>query len=319
MKQYTSKFAPALESYMQFRTATGFSDHHAKVLHRFDSYCTKFHPMATELTRDVVRGWYEYEVACGFKQLGKKASTIRLFARYLGGDSYILPLDCVPKQPQYVPYILTDEELKRLFNAIDSYTLKEDPFLAQTLSVLYRLIYCCGLRPNEGRNLKTDAINFLTGEIFITKTKRHKERIVVTSEDVLQMLQKYWKIREILSNKSDFFFVHTNGEPLKAYELTKYFKCCWAMANPGLTKTELPRLRVYDLRHRFASAVLQKWLDEKRNLYSMLPYLRAYMGHARFEDTAYYIHLLPDRLISSPGVDWNHIDKIGLGEDIWNN
>ena len=27
----------------------------------------------------------------------------------------------------------------------------------------------------------------------------------------------------------------------------------------------------------------------------MLPFLSAYMGHARFEDTAYYIHMIPDR------------------------
>ena len=39
----------------------------------------------------------------------------------------------------------------------------------------------------------------------------------------------------------------------------------------------------------------------------MLPYLRAYMGHEKFEDTAYYIHILPDRLLKSPGVDWESI------------
>ena len=27
---------------------------------------------------------------------------------------------------------------------------------------------------------------------------------------------------------------------------------------------------------------------------AMLPFLSAYMGHARFEDTAYYIHMIPD-------------------------
>ena len=45
--------------------------------------------------------------------------------------------------------------------------------------MLFRLIYACGLRPNEGRNLRISDINFETGELFITKTKRRKERIVV--------------------------------------------------------------------------------------------------------------------------------------------
>ena len=67
----------------------------------------------------------------------------------------------------------------------------------------------------------------------------------------------------------------------------------------------------------FDSAVLQQWLDENKNLYTMLPYLRSYMGHVRFEDTAYYIHVLPDRLVKSPGINWEAIDKTGLEEALW--
>lgn len=77
-------------------------------------------------------------------------------------------------------------------------------------------------------------------------------------------------------------------------------------------------LQRYDfIRHRFASTVLQRWLDEGRNLYAMLPYLRAYMGHEKFSDTAYYIHILPERLMVSPGVQWENIDRIGMEVDIW--
>ena len=64
---------------------------------------------------------------------------------------------------------------------------------------------------------------------------------------------------------------------------------------------------------------IRRWLDEGKDLYAMLPYLRAYMGHEKFEDTAYYIHILPDRLLKSPGVDWESIDKIGLEVDLWKN
>lgn len=317
MSMYASAFADTIDEYMRFRTATGFSSHHAKILRRFDAYCATFHPTISTLTRDIVRGWYFYEVACGYSGLDQKASTIRCFARFVGGDSYILPMDCVPKHSRYVPYILTDEELRRLFHSVDDFYHEDDPFLSHTLKVLYRLIYGCGLRPNEGRNLTLDAINFSTGELLITKTKRRKERIVVASDEVLQLLKKYRWLREIIAVESEIFFVHTNGKPLKSYEMTRYFKECWSMANPDIPKEQLPYLRVYDLRHRFASAVIQKWLDEGKNLYAMLPYLRSYMGHARFEDTAYYIHLLPDRLAKSPGVEWENIDKTSLEEELW--
>ncbi|MGN8807632.1 tyrosine-type recombinase/integrase, partial [Blautia sp. HCP3S3_B11] len=63
--------------------------------------------------------------------------------------------------------------------------------------------------------------------------------------------------------------------------------------------------------------VLQGWIDGGKNLYVMLPYLRAYMGHQSFSDTVYYIHLLPDRLMKSPGIDWEKIDRVGLEADLW--
>ena len=56
-----------------------------------------------------------------------------------------------------------------------------------------------------------------------------------------------------------------------------------------MTYTDLlPSVRVYDLRHRFATAVLNRWLDEKKDLSSRLPYLQTYMGHKDLEATAYY-------------------------------
>ena len=95
------------------------------------------------------------------------------------------------------------------------------------------------------------------------------------------------------------------------------FQKCWREANPELDASLLPKVRPYDLRHRFASAVLQKWIDEGENIYSKLPYLRAYMGHEEFRDTLYYVHILPDNLLSSPQVNWKQIESVGLEDNIW--
>jgi integrase len=67
---------------------------------------------------------------------------------------------------------------------------------------------------------------------------------------------------------------------------------------------------VYSLRHRYATTVLMKWLNEGANLNAKLPYLSAYMGHTHFSDTAYYIHLLPENLIRSAAIDWNHFSNL---------
>ena len=319
MTEYKSLFGPQIEKYMEFRIATGFSNHQEKLLKRFDRYCAEYHPSAEVLSQRIARGWIEYEAVHGFTGLDSKASALRGLAMFIGENAYVLSANLIPKRPHFVPYILTDEELSRLFDAIDCYHHPFDPFFSETARVLFRLIYACGLRPNEGRNLSCSDINFETGELFITKTKRRKERIVVASDEMLSLMIDYRYKRILFGSDSDAFFVHNDGRPISAGELTRCILRCWKNANPLISDKDLPRIRVYDLRHRFASANLQRWLDEGKDLYAMLPYLRAYMGHEKFEDTAYYIHILPDRLLKSPGVDWESIDKIGLEVDLWKN
>lgn len=318
MSQYTSKFAYKIDEYMAFRKALGFSDHHAKVLRRFDAYCAQFQPNITELTKALVREWFDYELRISDKNLSDRCTVIRSFAKYLGGESYILPMDCVPKKKTFTPYIMDDYELSAFFESVDNFHSDKDLFVGETFSVLLRLIYSCGLRPREARILKTADIDFNTGELFIRKSKRQKDRIVVASDDMLELLKRY-RIKRLLwaSSEEDVFFIDGSSRPLKPEKVFKHVETCWKLANPSIPAAKLPKLRPYDLRHLFASELLQKWIDEGRDLYAMLPYMRTYMGHVRFEDTAYYIHLLPDRLISSPGVDWENIDKIGLEDDVW--
>ncbi|MDR1247359.1 MAG: hypothetical protein LBK57_10100 [Clostridiales Family XIII bacterium] len=59
-----------------------------------------------------------------------------------------------------------------------------------------------------------------------------------------------------------------------------------------------------------ASACLNNWLDEGKDLMAMLPYLRAYMGHGSLNETAYYIHILPENLMKSSAVDWNKFNAM---------
>lgn len=71
------------------------------------------------------------------------------------------------------------------------------------------------------------------------------------------------------------------------------------------------------LRHRFATAVLNRWLDEKKELSSRLPYLQTYMGHKDWEATAYYIHLLPEKLVKSAGIDWEAMNRLIPRVELW--
>jgi site-specific recombinase XerD len=173
--------------------------------------------------------------------------------------------------------------------------------------VLFRLIYTCGLRPNEGRELLTDKINFDTGEILITKTKRHKERIVVMSDDMRDYCEAFNNART-QAGSAAYFFTGQDGLLITCSRLNAVLNDCWHLANPRVD--DLPSIRVYDLRHRFASAALVRWINEGKDLHAMLPYLSAYMGHDTLTETAHYIHILPENLVKSSGINWAVFDDI---------
>lgn len=319
MRDYASNLAPAIKEFIEYLDTLGYSDCHAKQLAMLDSYCLEHHPNIEVLTKEAVHGWLRYETLRGHGCMLAKATSARKLALYMGKGAYILPHKIVPKSPRYIPYILTDEELSRLFISADNIKGNIDDFIKLMFPTLIRLLYTCGLRPNEVRLIKQKNINFDTGEVFIEKSKMNKERIIVMSDDMLAQCRKYNALRAVSSQSSEYFFVRADGVCMTGKQLTYLFNRCWKQANPDVPTDMLPRVRPYDLRHRFASTVLQKWLGEGRDLYAMLPYLSAYMGHQEFSSTAYYIHLLPEKLFCSPGIDWSAIDAIGPEVDIWRN
>jgi len=317
MKNFISKLAPVIREYLDFRKTLGGSDYQDYFLAMFDAYCNEYHPNLETLTKESVHGWVSYETSHGRRGMYNKISSVRMLALFMGNGAYVLPTTAVSKKPKSTPYILTDDELSRLFAASDNIKDQIDGSMKKMFPTLLRLLYTCGLRPPEVRLIKRDNINFATGELLIERSKGHKDRIVVMSDDMLEQCRKYDVVRAIANPDSEYFFVRADGTFVPAYYLRNVFKRCWKQANPGVPENMLPRISPYSLRHRFASTILQKWLNEGRDLYAMLPYLQQYMGHEEFSATAYYIHLLPENLLNSSGVDWSVIDSVNPEVDVW--
>ena len=53
-----------------------------------------------------------------------------------------------------------------------------------------------------------------------------------------------------------------------------------------------------------------KWIDNGSDVMSLLPYLSTYMGHSEITSTLYYVHLLPERMRNSMGIDWKQFSCI---------
>ena len=311
---YVSCFAEYIKGMLDARDALGYArEPHAATLLSFDKYCSMQHPDCVELTEHLVMPWVLKD-GNDTKGIKGRASAIRLLAQYMnisGQEAYVLPDRYFGNPKPKETYIFSDSELSSLFSAID--TLPEDkkiPYTRQMLPVLFRLIYTCGRRPQEGRELKRRNINFQTGEILITNTKKKKERFVVMSDDMLMLCRRYDKMRQFFYEDNPYFFPGSSEGPLDGQWLNRQFQKCWQTVNPGVPKEQLPSVRVYSLRHQFATANVNRWLDEQKDLDAMLPRLRAYMGHYTLKETAYYVHLLPENLSKNRGIDWEAFSEI---------
>ena len=147
-----------------------------------------------------------------------------------------------------------------------------------------------------------DDLNIDNKTLFIRKNKNHKERLIPIADDVCEMMNDYLSDLFEYDPSSKYLFPSPDGKPYKAKWLRSHFKALWEETrDPSNTS----RVRVYDLRHRWASAMMMKFLNEKEDLFVILPYMSSYMGHSNFEDTAYYVHLIPDNLLKSHSIDWN--------------
>jgi integrase/recombinase XerD len=263
-----------------------------------------------EFTTATVLPWCEKrntETPEGFR---RRVTPLRELSKYLyamGYAEYIVPTSIFPVTHRKIPYIFTDTELSNLFSESDKESFcKASPCRYLIIPVIYRLIYFCGLRPNEGRELRRSDFCYESRTLYIRKNKSHRERKIPISDDMAEMCRRYLNVSTKLFPDTEYMFPSPSGKPYTKRWLADTFRRLWDASNPG----HYAEVRVYLLRHRYATAVFTKWFNEGVDLNARLPYLSAYMGHTGFEDTAYYIHLLPEKLLSSTRINWEKFNAM---------
>ena len=313
MRSFSGPLSGELSAYNAFRISQGYcEDTHALPLQRFDRYTAEAFPAASELTREIAFGWLKHETDAGMRPAKDRLAALRGFANYInaiGGRAYVLPLRLNPPQVRQAVRIPTDAEMSALFTCIDrmATSRKEVHGLFQTL---FRLMYTCGLRPGEAIGLKRTDIDLGNGTARIIDSKFHKDRSIAMSADMIGQLRRYIRRLDATSSKDEYLFPGRKKSPIRTAVVSRFLNRCWTEAQHDLGDDHPRRIRLYDFRHRFASAVLHKWLDEGRNIYEALPMLRVYMGHVTILSTLYYVHLLPENLLKSRSVRWEEMESI---------
>jgi integrase len=294
---FSSNFRKDLESFVSQKRAVGFPyDASERILGVFDSFCLERYPDEGQLKRDIAMHWAELRPGEHVNTLIRRITPVRQFAKYLlsvGIDAYVIPGGIPAKGIRYVPHIYTKDELRSFFSVLDQFSYNmNSPARHLVVPVIFRLLYCCGLRSSEVIGLKTENVDLATGALTILESKGHKDRIVMMSEDVLSLSRIYHqRVSMIWPRRTYFFPNHRGGRYGKGF-LGYTFQKCWKEAEIGPVSGNSPR--VHDFRHTFSVNRLNRWVKENKDLNAYLPYLSMYLGHESLSETDYYLRLVPE-------------------------
>lgn len=287
-------FAQTADAFIQYKRSCGFKyENEPKCLSRFCRFAQEHGTLSVNITRELVEAWISPKDGESDKYRSHKITCVRQFAIYLdsiGYDAYILPEQRGLNTNSFVPYIFTHEQIRAIIKeADDTKAQKVSKNMHLALPVIFRILYCCGLRVSEVCNLRFCDVNLDDGILTIHDSKNGCDRYIPLSDSVREACVKYTE--HILHEKdTDYFFMapdRTKISPITIYQRYRRYLAGAGISHRG--KGHGPRL--HDLRHTFAVHVLQKWIAEGADLTAMMPILSTYMGHAGIHSTAHYLRL----------------------------
>jgi len=228
-----------------------------------------------------------------------KHATLRSFYRYAISRGYVAasPLPAaIPKlPPQFIPYIYSHEELRRLLKAADSVHRRVDCCLAPvTMRSIVLLLYAAGLRLQESLDLTPAAVELNDSLLTIHRSKFDKTRLVPIGPQLRDALTQYSRTR--VGGRDATFFTTRAGGRIKKPVVQEYFRIL--CLSEGIRRQdgvgEQPRL--HDLRHTFAVHRLTSWYRQGADVQKLLPHLSTYLGHVDIQSTQAYLTMTPDLL-----------------------
>ena len=174
------------------------------------------------------------------------------------------------KEPQKIPLVISPDETKRLLAVASSLKAR----------VLLSLSYGCGLRAGEVVRLKVKHIDSAQKIIRIEQSKGRKDRNVMLSPKMLDLLRQWWKARPSRHDAGTslqerwLFPGNRPGKPMTTRQLNRLFH--EAAAAAGIKKA----VTLHALRHSFATHLLERDTDIRK--------IQALLGHDKLDTTARY-------------------------------
>ena len=177
------------------------------------------------------------------------------------------------RAPQKIPLVISTDEAKRLLAVADNLKAR----------VMLSLSYGCGLRAGEVVRLKVKHIDSAQKIIRVEQSKGRKDRNVMLSPEMLDLLRQWWKVRPSRYDgqtpvQERWLFSGSKGrragKPITTRHLNRLFH--EAAEAAGIKKS----VTLHALRHSFATHLLERGTD--------IRIIQALLGHDKLETTARY-------------------------------
>lgn len=231
------------------------------------------------LTEDDIRTYFLY--LKNDKQAARGTMTIAIcgikffYEQTLQRSWSCFDLVRAPKSKK-LPVVLSREEVACILGGIQRYAYR----------VCLTTLYSCGLRLNEGRQLRVSDIDSARKMLHIKQSKGGQDRYVPLPSSAYQLLRQYWlthrhpvwlfpgRTRRNAQTDRD------STKPMDPKGLQVAFKQSLAAAN--IHKKATP----HSLRHSYATHLLEAGVN--------LRLIQQYLGHKSLKTTAIYTHLTSD-------------------------
>ena len=174
------------------------------------------------------------------------------------------------REPQKIPQVMSPDETRRLLAVASSLKVR----------VLLSLGYGCGLRAGEVIRLKVKHIDSAQKIIRVEQSKGRKDRNVMLSPEMLDLLRQWWKVRPPRYDAGAppqerwLFPGRRPGKPMTTRQLSRLFH--EAADAAGIKKS----VTLHALRHSFATHLLERGTD--------IRVIQALLGHDKLDTTARY-------------------------------
>lgn len=296
-KTYDSDLAENMRSFIKFKQSLGLKyETDEYYLHKFDSYYLQ-ESLKSKSLKDIIKKWIILKDSETPVTQRRRIATIREFGKFLTNleyhEAYIIPNKVCQKQQRPVPHFFTSDEIFKFFCACDLLEqTKKNSLHHHVLPMLFRLLYCCGLRTCEARKVKLKNTNLNEGYLDILNSKGFNNRRIYLPQDLIILFKKYNTNINIILPGREYFFPITREQCHSKQSISYNFKKIWSQA--GLKKENNEKIRAYDFRHHFIFANINRWVEKNIDVNSKLPYLMRYMGHSDLSSTLYYFHLVPE-------------------------